>query len=487
MYYHCFSLAQHRLHSLSIFASCTFLSTREIGIIPRSYHYRRCWRIFQTLLIILNMYSITEDQEWTLRNWVSTFGEKPGPKEKVFLLSEKGLTEDQIDSWWSKHQGRRWPLYDSRIFLIMHIGFLTECGLLKPSGSSQLQLIDESSLYANLSSDQPSFDSPIILSSGPSMQNTSQDEIFDSSLLGVSVPGHLWSVPDYTQDSTNTSTFTALPNLRAPFIESANDQWTSTCNSNRSSCASHASSTRTWASTSTLLSIPDLFDEDDVASRLSSTHGSSKNQTNRATFGFHNPAEYLKHNISEEDFTCPCPEQVANPPKPPSKKQFTPKSKATAPSKTRLASKSEKSQAPKYKCTACNLALTRKGDWERHEDSKHDPQTYWTCMLGDPAIQTMTGWTCAFCNTSRSCRDDIVEHLKSHKINTCASKPHANRTWTRKDKLKQHLQQVHSLSESAGLWERWQRPASRKGAWGCGFCGACSFTWEGMWLFLSLD
>lgn len=52
-----------------------------------------------------DLHPVTEDQDWTLRNWVSTFGEKPGPREKAFLLTEKGLTADQIDSWWKKHEG----------------------------------------------------------------------------------------------------------------------------------------------------------------------------------------------------------------------------------------------------------------------------------------------------------------------------------------------------------------------------------------------
>jgi hypothetical protein len=52
------------------------------------------------------MHSITEDQEWTLRNWVLNVGEKPGQPEKAFLRTEKGLSEEQIDFWWNKTQGR---------------------------------------------------------------------------------------------------------------------------------------------------------------------------------------------------------------------------------------------------------------------------------------------------------------------------------------------------------------------------------------------
>jgi len=36
-----------------------------------------------------------------------------------------------------------------------------------------------------------------------------------------------------------------------------------------------------------------------------------------------------------------------------------------------------------YHCTVCQTQISRKSDFERHEHS-HDPQRFWTCMLGDP-------------------------------------------------------------------------------------------------------
>jgi hypothetical protein len=142
------------------------------------------------------------------------------------------------------------------------------------------------------------------------------------------------------------------------------------------------------------------------------------------------------------------------------------------------------SEAPessgKYTCTECKRGFNRKGDWKRHEES-HDPQTFWTCMLGDPAILSPEGWSCAFCISSKPTRAEIVIHLiKEHKIFVCTNKRPEHRTFLRKDKLKQHLQQVHTLSESSAVWETWHQAAKKKWAWGCGFCGGCSFTWEGM-------
>jgi hypothetical protein len=87
-----------------------------------------------------------------------------------------------------------------------------------------------------------------------------------------------------------------------------------------------------------------------------------------------------------------------------------------------------------------------------------------------------------FCSTFKAARHDMVTHLiNDHKINVCTSKKLEARTFYRKDKLKQHLQQVHALSENcSSLWESWHQTAKKKWAWGCGYCGGCSFTWEGM-------
>ena len=136
----------------------------------------------------------------------------------------------------------------------------------------------------------------------------------------------------------------------------------------------------------------------------------------------------------------------------------------------------------KYQCTACHWSFARKGDWKRHEES-HDPQTFWTCMLGEPAVLSTAGWTCVFCGflTSARLRNDMVMHLiEQHNIRTCKTKKIEDRTFNRKDKLKQHLQQVHSLSDDSNLWETWHESPRKKFAWGCGYCGCCLYTWEGM-------
>lgn len=114
---------------------------------------------------------------------------------------------------------------------------------------------------------------------------------------------------------------------------------------------------------------------------------------------------------------------------------------------------------------------------------------YWICLLGAATISNTTSkslpsatdWTCVFCLSSQPNKTDMVNHLvKEHNIHICQGKKVEARTFYRKDKLKQHLQQVHKLAEtSSSLWELWHQSPKKKWAWGCGFCGCCLFTWEG--------
>ena len=67
------------------------------------------------------MQPITEEQEWTLRRWASTVGKRPRKRDKAFLQAEKGLTEEQIDTWWKVVDSNR---KRNRLLLMNHIEFL---------------------------------------------------------------------------------------------------------------------------------------------------------------------------------------------------------------------------------------------------------------------------------------------------------------------------------------------------------------------------
>lgn len=140
-----------------------------------------------------------------------------------------------------------------------------------------------------------------------------------------------------------------------------------------------------------------------------------------------------------------------------------------------------------FACTACQRSFSGKGEWKRHEGSQSEPQRLWICMLSDTAISTENGWICAFCSalSPGPDRTDIDTHLEEeHKVSQCSSKSVAGRTFKRKDKLKHHLQRVHALSDNSEYWGAWNQNTApqAKWAWGCGFCGAFLFTWEGLFL-----
>lgn len=45
---------------------------------------------------------LTDEQEGILRRWASTIKKRPKKQEKAFLQEEKGLSENQIDTWFKQ-------------------------------------------------------------------------------------------------------------------------------------------------------------------------------------------------------------------------------------------------------------------------------------------------------------------------------------------------------------------------------------------------
>jgi hypothetical protein len=113
-----------------------------------------------------------------------------------------------------------------------------------------------------------------------------------------------------------------------------------------------------------------------------------------------------------------------------------------------------------FACTTCQHSFSGKGEWKRHEGSQCEPQRLWVCMLSDTAISTENGWICAFCCELRPGPDrtGIDTHLEEeHKVSQCSRKSVAGRTFKRKDKLKDHLQRVHALSDNSEYWGAWNQ------------------------------
>ncbi|KAF1967501.1 hypothetical protein BU23DRAFT_602813 [Bimuria novae-zelandiae CBS 107.79] len=119
------------------------------------------------------------------------------------------------------------------------------------------------------------------------------------------------------------------------------------------------------------------------------------------------------------------------------------------------------SPSRKFQCTFCSLDFEQKYDWKRHEESVHFPQKEWVCMPNGPLENAQ----CVFCEKGNV--ND--EHLGSHKSIVCSEAPRAQRTFQRKDKLAQHIKQVHGCPPPK-MAKEWYRRIERNVLMLCGFC-----------------
>ncbi|KAH6723695.1 hypothetical protein BKA61DRAFT_14766 [Leptodontidium sp. MPI-SDFR-AT-0119] len=128
----------------------------------------------------------------------------------------------------------------------------------------------------------------------------------------------------------------------------------------------------------------------------------------------------------------------------------------------------------KFQCTFCSDRFKTKYDWQRHEKSIHLPLEKWTCSpYGSVDVEPTTNQvTCTFCGIV----DPTPEHIGAHGYTSCATRPVAERTFYRKDHLRQHLRLMHGncpLIPSMGSWKTVNTIRSR-----CGFCDASLNTWD---------
>lgn len=148
-----------------------------------------------------------------------------------------------------------------------------------------------------------------------------------------------------------------------------------------------------------------------------------------------------------------------------------------------------------FQCTFpnCGKSFGSK-TWKRHEETKHLPRVQWTCMstgfivdappphhhpsFAHPQQQGRRKM-CAFCH---QLDPDPYRHPAecAHRLTDCLSRPHAERTFHRKDHLFQHLRNFHRIHPSdTAFGADWKHKVERVGrTWGCGFCGERLGSWE---------
>ncbi|KAI4648510.1 uncharacterized protein J4E79_010132 [Alternaria viburni] len=129
----------------------------------------------------------------------------------------------------------------------------------------------------------------------------------------------------------------------------------------------------------------------------------------------------------------------------------------------------------KFSCTECVKAFKNASDWKRHEASVHGyNDREWVCMLTD-AFKLQS--ECVFCLEPM----DSIDHLDKHVIAPCLNKCAAERSFPRKDLLRQHVLLAHlkgappSAKKTFGVPTEWSRgldvsPSGPGSRW-CGFCG----------------
>lgn len=87
--------------------------------------------------------------------------------------------------------------------------------------------------------------------------------------------------------------------------------------------------------------------------------------------------------------------------------------------------------------------------------------------------------TCLFCKAEVT---NAKLHLSEcpYRLHDCHSRPPAERTFTRKDHLFQHLRNFHRFTPPDGSFgAEWKNRVEYTGrSWGCGFCGERLGSWE---------
>ena len=140
-------------------------------------------------------------------------------------------------------------------------------------------------------------------------------------------------------------------------------------------------------------------------------------------------------------------------------------------------SKSERNSrtSQKFPCTFCEAGFSRKHEWQRHEKSCHLPVEKWTCTPhgGTVVDHDTCDVTCAFCTET----DPSPEHLQTHGYTACAQRPLSERTFYRKDHLRQHLRLTHRVTKWCKAMESWKtQPEVFRSR--CGFCDLQFETWQ---------
>ncbi|OCL04494.1 hypothetical protein AOQ84DRAFT_391515 [Glonium stellatum] len=128
-------------------------------------------------------------------------------------------------------------------------------------------------------------------------------------------------------------------------------------------------------------------------------------------------------------------------------------------------------------CTFCEKPFSKKYEWRRHEESVHMPARVWVCLAKTDVFYLK----CPFCPETLP----SAEHMSTHCYLECLEKPIEERSFNRKDHLKQHIQRVHqkrgngNLEDIRDILNEWgQQTVHLKPNHPALYCGFCQLRFE---------
>jgi hypothetical protein len=128
-----------------------------------------------------------------------------------------------------------------------------------------------------------------------------------------------------------------------------------------------------------------------------------------------------------------------------------------------------------FQCTFCTETFKTKHDWQRHEKSLHLSLERWICSPNGPYQHSVeyNHLACVYCGLP----NPPEGHAEQHNHSSCVERSLEERTFYRKDHLRQHLNLVHDAKFQAWSMDAWKvaTPEIRSR---CGFCGIIMDSWS---------
>lgn len=128
----------------------------------------------------------------------------------------------------------------------------------------------------------------------------------------------------------------------------------------------------------------------------------------------------------------------------------------------------------RFQCTFCTETFKLKHTWSRHEKTQHLSLEQWECSpLGPTAVNDNSETVCVYCGFG----NPDESHSEEHNHDLCHKRERGERTFYRKDHLRQHLRLIHGSEFMKWPMEEWKSKhedvISR-----CGFCDITMTTWS---------